>query len=164
VKKTKMENKSGKIKDFLIQAHTFRNLRLNENIIPDEYGMCNFKFEKDGLVFSDRFIINGHIIGQEVVSENRETGWFPVWAMIYNGTFVTDKRDQVFNFLRVALQLINFDTHALPVRGPKEMIVSNWRYQNTCSSKSLSKFEGKEVITFDNKEMYTSSYSGLFIE
>jgi hypothetical protein len=158
-----MENKTEKIRDFLIQAHASRNTTPSERININEYGVRTFKFEKDGFVFLDHHVSNGHIFGQEIVSEKRGELWVPVWTMIFQGTLVPEKKNEVFRFLQAVLQLVNFDTQSLPIRGPKEMIVSSWRYQNTCASKVLADFTGKEIITFDNKEMYTSTYSGKFM-
>jgi hypothetical protein len=136
----KNTEKTKEIRDFLIQAHTTRNLASNETIILDNYGRYFFSFENKRFIFIDQYVSNGHIIGQELVSEKQGEIWIPVWTMIYQGTFQSDNRDDVFSFLRTALQLIKFDPQSLPVRGPKEITVSSWCYKNICSSKILSDF------------------------
>jgi hypothetical protein len=151
------------IQSFLVVAHAMLNFAKD---IRDERGDYVFEYKNDKFVFNTRYISNGHIIGQEAISEMQNGEWVRVWSMIFQGKFtagVTTSRDEVLSFLRMALQLNKFDKNILPVRGPTEFKVSSWTYTNKCPSKELSDFKGSEVIKYDNAEVFILDYSGTFV-
>ncbi len=82
----------------------------------------------------------------------------PFWSAVYYGSVNTDVEDfvEVYQHLRRALD--NTDS-IFPVRGPKELVNGNMKYTNNWSG-TLEKFEGKERIYRNDKEVYSATYMG----
>ena len=81
--------------------------------------------------------------------------------MNYYGFLLKDvPEDEVYSLLREAL-MQDYDD-LLPVRGPREYISGNNKYQNTLNGK-LDRFSGTEKILLNDEIVYKCWYHGGLI-
>lgn len=85
----------------------------------------------------------------------------PIWTMLYYGSVKPEIEDinKVYNFLREALVRTN---ETFPLRGPETYKKDNLIYKNHWHG-GLEKFNGKEHILEDGKEIYFAEYMGGLI-
>lgn len=118
----------------------------------------DYHFKKDNLIYHDTYFGPRDFIGEEIVYKDKK----PVWGANYYGFIFKDSydKDEVYDFLRQAL-MQEYDD-AIPVRGPKEFIVDNWKYINKPEGR-LDRFVGIEEIAVSDEIIYRAYYHGGFI-
>jgi len=122
-------------------------------------GSKDYEFSEGPFIYHDTYFGGVNFIGEEVVYENEK----PLWAMNYNG-YVTDPNvteKEIDKSLRAALKQEWKDI--IPVRGPKEYIVENYKYTNNVKG-DLTRFEGREEVTKDGKSIYYAVFHGGLIK
>src|SRR3990167_6825097 len=119
----------------------------------------DYHFEQGNLVYHDTYFGGWDFMGEEIVYKKQE----PVWGMNYYG-FILKKdvsENEIYDLLREALMQEYGDI--LPVRGPKEYVTSNGKYQNMLAGK-LDRFSGTEEIFLNGEFVYRCWYHGGFIQ
>ena len=130
-----------------------------QKVISLRPGSKDYEYSDNPFVYHDTYFGGVHFIGEEVVYENKS----PIWAMNYNG-YVTDSNvteKEIDKSLRAALKQEWKDI--IPVRGPREYSIENYKYTNTVRG-DLSRFEGKEEVTKDGKLIYYAVFHGGLIK
>lgn len=120
----------------------------------------SYTYHSDSFDYEDRYTGNIQDVGMEIV---RFHSW-PLWGMSYYGG--TQNRDQartsldVISFLREALRLM---PEQFPVRGPNSYKRNNMQYRNRVNGDILN-FDGIEIVTFKDRELYCRRYQGGLIK
>lgn len=100
-------------------------------------------------------------------SWGREVVWHkgkPLWCQIYGGgmqkNFSNDKKftHRTFDFLKKALSA-GEKIDSFQPRGPKEYTEGHWKYECRMEG-DITRFEGKEMIKYKNKIIFTHIFSG----
>jgi hypothetical protein len=83
------------------------------------------------------------------------------WFRNYDGYFVdknfVEKAYEVFEFLKKAMK--GFPKEKAFRRGKIELNEGNYKYEDKCEG-NIAKFEGKEKIYYNEKEIYSLNYLG----
>lgn len=108
-------------------------------------GSKDYHFERDNLAYHDTYFGATNFIGEEIVYKDG----MPVWGMNYYGfTLNNEISENLFDsILRPALMSGSGDN--IPVRGPKEFINGEWKY-NFNTDGDLTNFTGLEEIFKNN--------------
>ncbi len=138
------------------------NTYANENIKKDSSlrpGSNDYHFEEGDLAYHDTYFGATKFIGEEVVYKNSK----PAWGMNYYGFTLKDKISEGLfdSILRPALMQGSGDN--IPVRGPKEFINGEWKY-NFNTNGDLSNFTGIEEISRNGEVVCRLYCHGGFIE
>jgi len=115
-------------------------------------------FEQGDWKYHDNYFGGEPYGGREVVFFQGQ----PVYIMTYYGWVeesITDPA-QIYGVLQKALRQIPEDK---PFRGPKELVVGNFSYNNTFSGE-VDSFFGEETITQDSQVVYTAKYMGGLVD
>ncbi|MCK5108011.1 MAG: XRE family transcriptional regulator [Nanoarchaeota archaeon] len=128
---------------------------LKEKVLSD--GSKEFTYENQNFRYRDRYFGHNPFVGQEIVWKDNEL----CWAMNYYGKVVSDEisTKEIYRFLKEALKGI---TKNFPFRGPKQFQKDKFEYKNTVMG-DISSFKGKEIIYYNNKEIYFLYHHGGFI-
>ncbi|MDQ5943270.1 MAG: hypothetical protein QG675_38 [Patescibacteria group bacterium] len=116
---------------------------------------------KDKFRFDDNYFTSEdgrRFHGREIVYLNEK----PYWFMGYSGFVENDANpSEVYRFLKKAM-LNPMDE--FPVRGPKELLEDNWRYQITDITGDLSQFTAVEHINLNSRQVYNCYFIGGIID
>jgi hypothetical protein len=115
----------------------------------------DYHFKKEDLIYHDTYFGERDFIGEEIVYKNNE----PIWGANYYGYILSAEIDEkiLYGFLRQVL-LQDF-SDIIPVRGPKDYSLGEWKYVNMVDG-YLSRFIGREEIYRDNQLIYRGYYHG----
>ncbi|MEN7982299.1 MAG: DUF5680 domain-containing protein [Nanoarchaeota archaeon] len=127
-----------------------------EKKLPDE--SKELIYEKNNLIYRDRYFGSKSFSGQEVIFNKNK----PIWSMNYygrslKGLLLTKK---IYNFLRKALLRI---PESSPFRGPRKLVNCSWRYRNDWNG-DLKNFNGKEKIFYKDELVYELEYFGGIVK
>ena len=146
------------LNNFLVEAkvNTYAsNGESGETKLAD--GSKEFRFEKEGFKYRDRYFGSRTFIGEEIVFQNEE----PIWSMNYYGGVVSGvESSSAYEFLKEALQKVSLEK---PFRGPDNFKKNDWEYMNRPEG-SIEKFIGEETISFKGKVIYKLNYRGGVIK
>lgn len=143
------------LRKFLIKSST-KGYSAGDNVIQknDDFSYST-SFESGNFKIHDNFFGGEPFGGREVVFFDEK----PYWMMVYYGSDY-GKAEGLIAFLRRVLAKPDFK---IPVRGPKELVEGNFRYENKTLG-ALEDFVGEEKIYFKGKEVYKANFSGGFVD
>lgn len=136
--------------------------------MPHAKGTADMRKQKNGsrtIYFSDgdwsmedNFFGGEPYGGEQVIFYKGE----PAWMCVYYGRVVTDddNADEVYNFLREALQHPSED---MPVRGPESYKKESLEYKHKLRGE-LDNFSSEEVILNNGKQIYWAKFIGGFVD
>ena len=155
---TKMENE---IREFLIKAkkETYANDKAKK-LNSSRLGSNDYEYAYNNMTYHDTYFGGTNFIGEEVVYIDNK----PLWAMNYRGMTLDEKMNEeaMDKALRPALMLVG-TTDILPVRGPKEYINGDYKY-NFSVTGTLINFEGTETIYKNDEQVYILKCHGGLIK
>lgn len=145
---------SNELIEFIIEAK--RNTYAGKNNQVESSRKCSIDFEyvKNDYKYRDSYVGSKYFSGQEIVWQNNE----PVWSMNYVGK-VTDEPFSG-DFLKEALKRCTYD---MPYRGPALFEDGDYSYLCTAEG-NYEWFEGREIIFFQNKQIYELKFHGGLIK
>lgn len=150
------------IKEFLIEAktQTYANDTV-ERIPSTRLNSKDYEYKKGNMIYHDTYFGATQFIGEEVVYVNNK----PYWAMNYHGITLDETlgEETMDKALRPALMLVGRDKDIIPVRGPREFINGEYKY-NFKIDGDLNCFNGIEVIYKNNVKIYELQCSGGLIK
>ena len=107
----------------------------------------DYHYEEDNFIYHDTYFGSKEFYGEETVYFDDK----PIWHMEYKGGVLNDETIEVYaKVLKPALKNVNI---MLPLRGPKQFIVDNYKYTFKTIG-TLDQFEGIERIYKKDKLMY----------
>ena len=147
------------VDSFLRQAN--QNTYANEGVkqvASLRPGSKDYHFQKGNLEFHDTFFGATKFIGEEVIYQNKKA----VWGMNYYGFTISNKiSEKLFDsIVRPALMSGSGDN--IPVRGPKEFINGEWKYEFKTTG-DLANFTGTEEISKNGEVVCRLYCHGGFI-
>lgn len=151
-----------KIEEFLIKAKTQTYANANApKIINSRLGSKDYEYKNGSMIYHDTYFGGTNFIGEEAVYENE----IICWAMNYYGvTLDTTLSEEVMdNALRPALMMVGEDTGIIPVRGPREFINGDYKYNFEVDG-NIEYFNGKETIYKNGKKIFELRCSGGLIK
>lgn len=113
------------------------------------------EYREGAYFYRDIYSGMGLFVGQELVYHNDQA----LWSMVYSGgvhSAVCVDMVNLYQFLRTAL--LQAPEH-LPLRGPDGLNDELWQYRCYVSG-SLERFQGEEIILFEEKPVYSLLFSG----
>ena len=143
------ESQSDKLRDFLINAKkaTYAN-KSALSIKASRQSSTDYEYKDDDMVYHDTYFGGNNFMGEEIVYKGKE----PVWGMNYYGRLLGSS-DEIFGqILRPALMRVG-ENATLPLRGPKEFFVNNYRYTFEVTG-DLDGFSGVETIYENGVKLY----------
>ena len=128
---------------------------------PSREGSVDYEYSHGQMLYHDTYFGGTRFMGEEVVYRNDQT---PVWGMNYYGIMLEESlTNEVFNqVLRPALMRVGSDD-MLPVRGPREWRIGNYRYEFQVNGQ-LELFEGEERIFKGDRVVYILKCHGGTIQ
>ena len=128
-----------------------------KSLTKEKNHSTSISFKSDVWEFYDNYFGGEPYGGREVIFYKGQ----PVWMMVYYGSVDNSiKPEKIYPFLQKALGLFPKD---YPYRGPAVFEEDGYIYKNNWSGE-IDNFSGKETIINDNKEIYSASYIGGFID
>ncbi len=147
------------ILDFLIDAkqQTYASQGDDASVTPLLTGSRQLEYRNGSLFYRDIYFGVAYFAGQETVYKDEK----PCWSMSYAGGVdqtITAKDDiqRIYAFLRTALQQVSKE---YIFRGPTIFTDGVYEYTNT-SEGNFEAFHGTELITQNNRIVYSLHYSG----
>jgi hypothetical protein len=115
-------------------------------------------FKSGNLTYTDKYFGNLIDCGQERVYENGKV----IWVMAYRGGIIKheEMHNEAFNFLKKCISKMpkNF-----PVRGPRQLKIKDWRYENNWEG-NIESFTGEENIYYKGEKICFRNYLGGIIK
>ena len=150
------------IEDFLIEAK--KQTYANENVSKTASSRLNsndYEYKKDNMIYHDTFFGGTNFIGEEVVYIDNKT----YWAMNYYGTTLDENlsEEAMDKALRPALMKVGENNNVIPVRGPKEFINGEYKYDFEVNG-DINCFNGIETIYKNNVKIYELKCTGGLIK
>lgn len=136
--------------DFIIEAKRNTYADKNNQVESSRDGSIDFEYSKGDYKYRDSYVGSKYFSGQEIV-------WIknvPCWSMNYVGKVI----DEPFSgdFLKEALKNNDID---MPYRGPR--LYENGDYTYLCNVEGdMDWFEGRELIFYNNKQIYELNFHG----
>lgn len=147
------------ILDFLIEAkrRTYASQGDDASVLPLLTGSRQLEYRNGSFFYRDIYFGVAYFAGQETVYKDE----IPYWSMSYAGGVdrtITAKDDirGIYAFLRSALRQVSKE-HIF--RGPATFTDGIYEYKNT-SEGHFESFHGTEIITQNNRVLYSLHYSG----
>lgn len=125
------------------------------NIVHEKDKSYSTRGEEGDFSFHDNWFGGEPFGGREVVFYKGK----PYWMMVYYGSD-TGRAEGLIEFLRKALSQI---PEGLPVRGPKELINGDFKYENEAKG-TIEQFIGVEKIYFKGEEVFKTNYVGGLVD
>ncbi len=148
--------------NFLIEAkkQTYANEN-GEKIKSTRNNSHDYEYSNDNMIYHDTYFGGKYFMGEEVVYLNQT----PIWGMNYYGVTLDEdlSEEAVDKALRPALMQVGIDKDIIPVRGPKEYINGEYKYNFNIDG-DLNYFEGKETIFKNNEKVYVLKCHGGLIK
>ena len=134
--------------EFLIKAKTSTYADGIKYKVPSTRpNSIDYHYEEDSLIYHDTYFGSKEFYGEEIVYFDNS----PIWHMEYKGGVQNDETTDVYAIvLKPALKNVD---NKLPLRGPKEFIVDDYKYTFEVIG-TLYQFEGKERIYKKDKLVY----------
>ncbi len=149
--------------NFLIEAkkQTYANEKVKK-VISTRKGSYDYEYANNKMIYHDTYFGGTNFMGEEVVYLDDKT---PIWGMNYYGvTFDESLSEEVIDkVLRPALMQVGTHKDIIPLRGPKEYINEEYRY-NFKVNGDLNYFEGIETIYKNNEKIYELKCHGGLIK
>lgn len=151
------------LREFLVEAkkqtYANENVKKVDPVCPNSE---DYRYERDDWIYYDMYFGGRKFIGEEVVYHGEGR---PKWGMNYYGFTLDDDltEEAVDKALRPALMKVGEDSKILPIRGPREFINGEWKYNFTVEG-DLSNFTGTEEISKNDKVAYRLYCHGGFIK
>jgi len=144
------------LKDANLNTYANEKIKKSSSLRP---GSSDYHFEKGDLTYHDTYFGTTKFIGEEIVYKNGK----PAWGMNYYGFALNSEiSESLFDaILRPALMSGSGDN--LPVRGPKEFVIGEWRYTFKTDG-NLANFTGLEEISKNGEVVCRLYCHGGFIE
>lgn len=126
--------------EFLIKAKTSTYADGIKFKVPStKPNSIDYHYEEDNFIYHDTYFGSKEFYGEEIVYFDNS----PIWHMKYKGGILNAETTDVYaKVLKPALKNID---NKLPVRGPKEFLIDNYKYTFELIG-SIEKFEGTERI------------------
>lgn len=137
-----------KLVEFLIKAKTSTYADGIKYKVPStKPNSIDYHYVEDNYIYHDTYFGSSEFYGKEIVSLDNK----PIWHMEYKGGILDNETADIYaTVLRPALKNVDQD---LPLRGPKEFIVDNYKYTFETIG-SLDYFKGIERIYKKDKLVY----------
>lgn len=137
-----------KLIEFLIRAKTNTYADGTKYKVPStKPNSIDYHYEEDDYVYHDTYFGSKEFYGEEIVYFNN----LLIWHMEYKGGVLNNEATDVYaKVLKPALKNVD---NKLPLRGPKEFIVDDYKYILETIG-TLDKFEGIERIYNKDKLVY----------
>lgn len=134
--------------EFLIKAKTSTYAYgIKFKVISTKPNSIDYHYEEDNFIYHDTYFGSKEFYGEEIVYFDDK----PIWYMEYKGGVLNDETTDIYaKVLKPALKNVNYK---LPLRGPKEFIVGDYKYTFETIG-TLDQFEGKERIYYKDKLVY----------
>ena len=149
------------LSDFLIKAKKETYASKNQKkVMSSRLNSTDFEYKLNNYLYHDTYFGGKNFIGSEVVYNEG----IPIWGMNYYGiTLDEELMEGVYDLvLKPALMKVCSDD-TIPVRGPKEFIVGDFRYTFLVSG-ILDNFAGVETIYKNDKKIYILKCHGGIIK
>ena len=140
--------------EFLIKAKTSTYASGPKYKVPStKQNSIDYHYEEDNYIYHDTYFGSKEFYGEEIVSSDNK----PIWHMEYKGGVLNDETTEIYaKVLKPALKNVD---NKLPLRGPKEFLIDNYKYTFE-SSGTLDQFEGIERIYKKDKLVYELIFHG----
>ena len=134
--------------EFLIKAKTSTYADgIKYKVTSTKPNSIDYHYEEDNYIYHDSYFGIKEFYGEEIVYFDNS----PIWYMEYKGGVLNDETTEIYaKVLKPALKNVD---NKLPLRGPKEFIVDDYKYTFE-SSGTLDQFEGIERIYKKDKLVY----------
>lgn len=160
------KNKLGDVfslEDFLILAKksTYADADSDSKSHSSRVGSKDYEYKFNGMTYHDTYFGGTNFMGEEVVYNDEN---IPIWGMNYYGVTLDDNlsEEAMDKALRPALSQVGSD-NVIPVRGPKEFVNGDYKYTFEVIG-NLDYFEGEEIISKNNEEVYVLKCHGGMIK
>lgn len=137
-----------KLEEFLIKAiiSTYAD-GTKYKVKSTKPNSIDYHYEEDNYIYHDTYFGSKEFYGEEIVYNDDK----PIWHMEYKGGVLNDETTDIYaKVLKPALK--NIDNY-LPLRGPKEFIIDDYKYIFEVVG-DLDSFKGIERIYKDEKLIY----------
>jgi hypothetical protein len=141
--------RKAKKQGYASQINTFKKTK-------DGGKTCTFKL--GNLKYIDSYFGNLIDCGQERVYENGKV----IWMMAYRGGMIKNEElhNEAFNFLKKCIFKM---PKKFPVRGPKQLKINDWVYENNWDG-NIESFIGSENIYYKGEKICFRNYLGGIIK
>lgn len=150
------------VNQFLIEAkkQTYANANV-EKVSSSRYESKDYEYKKENMIYHDTYFGGTNFIGEEVIYLDNKI----YWAMNYYGVTLDEtlEEEAMDSALRPALMLVGEDKSVIPVRGPKEFINGEYKYNFEVEG-NLDYFSGIEIIYKNDKKIYELRCNGGLIK
>lgn len=137
-----------KLVEFLIEAKTSTYADgIKYKVTSTKPNSIDYHYEEGKYIYHDTYFGSKEFYGEEIVYFNNE----PIWHMEYKGGILNNETADIYaTVLKPALKNVDYD---LPLRGPKEFIVDDYKYSFETIG-TLDQFKGIEKIYKKDKLVY----------
>lgn len=143
-----------KIIDFLITAKKNTYAGKGAETTSSRVKSHDLIYSEGNMMYYDTYLGGEKFAGEEALYISEK----PYWAMNYIGRLTGEGFSG--DFLKEALLHVPKE---MPFRGPAEYVNGDYRYQCTVFGE-FEWFQGKEVISFQNKEIYECIFHGGLVK
>ena len=136
--------------EFLLRAKKATYASDGDRVAPSRGCSQDLEYCEGEYKYYDTYLGGESFAGEEAVWKNG----VPIWSMNYIGRVTGDNFSIVF--LKEALLNVPFDK---PFRGPECFEKDGYTYKMECVG-DFSWFQGKEIISYNGKEIYECFFHG----
>lgn len=143
-----------KLIKFLVEAKKVTYAGSGVKTTPTRFKSNDYEYIQDNKIYHDTYFGGSNFIGEEIVYVNE----IPFWAMNYIGRATGDNFK--IDFLKEALKNTSLE---MPYRGPGSFKKDEYEYICEVNG-DINWFQGKEIIMYNNEEIYESFFHGGLIK